>query len=714
MTEITAKINMFEHFIKQGFDATRLIPIIPPDAPISAGSLLFKRVGTNQDGRGKTPGVRGRDGLWHSFDWLSHKGGQGDTERWHSMGAGVGIKTGDGLVAIDADTLCEVNANIIRDIVADRIGALPIRIGNFPKTLYLCRVSAPYRYTRVDFGARRDNGSFEERVEILSNGKQFVASGVHPKTLKPYYWKGAECLYDNITEVTPDQLDQLMEELRTALPQSAPRVVKEGATTEAISQKSLTGDVKLVTKAVEAIPNTSEHFPTRESYRDFGYAIKAALPDNEDVARGLFLDWCARWVEGENDIGVAESDWGRMKPPFRRGASWLYEMAERLGGGSFSMADVWFDDTVDEYESLFPVSSAVAAAPGRFKLEDFDDAVASAFEGGSAPIIKGLLDQGSMSVLYGASHEGKTFVALDMAYHVAVGEPYSGMRVNRGLVVYVAAEGGRGAKRRLVALRDKFQPKDKPWLKLLGASVDFLRPEIDLNFFLADIKAIGVDVSLIVIDTLSRAIAGGDENSSTDMGAFVRNIDLVRSATGAHVMVVHHTGKDKAKGARGHSLLRAATDTEIEVDSGCITVTKQRDMDNNWSGSFTLEPRIVGVDYDGDPISSCTVKLEGVRSSTITDDKGSVSTTLTPMENSVMEALQSLIELQGSEKGASVDASIKALMQLKMSRAAALNHIKKLRAKGKLTALHRGFINLAPAQDPKIDDSAIDAQGLFW
>jgi hypothetical protein len=104
------------------------------------------------------------------------------------MGAGVGIKTGlqgDGtsLVAIDADTLNAEHAKTIRDIVDARLGRLPVRVGNHPKALYLCRVRGALPYQRIEFG--------DERVEVLSDGKQFVAEGIHPKTGKPYTWPRA-------------------------------------------------------------------------------------------------------------------------------------------------------------------------------------------------------------------------------------------------------------------------------------------------------------------------------------------------------------------------------------------------------------------------------------------------------------------------------------------------------------------------------------------
>jgi AAA domain len=101
-------------------------------------------------------------------------------------------------------------------------------------------------------------------------------------------------------------------------------------------------------------------------------------------------------------------------------------------------------------------------------------------------------------------------------------------------------------------------------------------------------------IEFLAVDTMSRALAGGDENSSKDMGAFVRNCDLIRSATGAHLCSLHHLGKDESRGARGHSLLKAALDTELTATRsgriGSLEVTKQRDGPNGIRWSFTIDP----------------------------------------------------------------------------------------------------------------------------
>jgi hypothetical protein len=119
---------------------------------------------------------------------------------------------------------------------------------------------------------------------------------------------------------------------------------------------------------------------------------------------------------------------------------------------------------------------------------------------------------------------------------------------------------------------------------------------------------------MIVVDTLSRAMAGGNENGPEDMTRFIGNLDVLRDLTGAHIMVVHHSGKDTAAGARGHSSLRAATDTEIELEVGdtglrIAKTTKQRDMEPKPPLGFTLAVHELGQDEDGDTVTTCTIEI---------------------------------------------------------------------------------------------------------
>lgn len=231
-------------------------------------------------------------------------------------------------------------------------------------------------------------------------------------------------------------------------------------------------------------------------------------------------------------------------------------------------------------------------------------------------LIKGWLDRGAASALYGPSNVGKTFLALDMGLHVAAGLRWHGVRVATACpVVYVAAEGGRGVRNRLEAVWC-----DKPDLaraavagqfRLLPVTLD-LCAKGDAPALIEALRSLPDMPGLIIIDTLARSLGAGDENSGQDMGAFIASVDRIRAATGAHVMVIHHSGKDGAKGARGHSSLRGAVDTEIELTRDGLTITaeakKQRDMPSGKTFSYTLRSVYLGDDQDGDAITSCVVE----------------------------------------------------------------------------------------------------------
>jgi hypothetical protein len=92
------------------------------------------------------------------------------------------------------------------------------------------------------------------------------------------------------------------------------------------------------------------------------------------------------------------------------------------------------------------------------------------------------------------------------------------------------------------------------------------------------------------------------------VGEFNTGVAALIEATGACVMIVHHSGKNKAAGARGSSALLAALDTELEIDSNQIIARKQRDVETGQPISFKLQPVTVGMDSDGEIMTSCVVE----------------------------------------------------------------------------------------------------------
>jgi len=239
----------------------------------------------------------------------------------------------------------------------------------------------------------------------------------------------------------------------------------------------------------------------------------------------------------------------------------------------------------------------------------------------TADFVQNLLTAGGASVVYGPSNTGKSFWVLELAASVATGRPFmDSLEVDQGAVIYFALEGIHGARNRIHALTSVGRLGAEPLLYLCFDPLSLLDQK-DVDRMIAKIKEVerlgGVPCKLVIIDTLARAMPGGDENQGKDMGKYVYGKDRIRAETGAHVLSVHHSGKNEDNGARGHSSLRAAMDTEIRVSrpSGglvsLVTVTKQRDLPAINPMAFSLETVELGMDRRGNAITSCVVNPEG-------------------------------------------------------------------------------------------------------
>lgn len=254
---------------------------------------------------------------------------------------------------------------------------------------------------------------------------------------------------------------------------------------------------------------------------------------------------------------------------------------------------------VPESGTIVPKKGIQAAA---YRLSEF----ANSEQKGPGYLIKGLLQRRTYAELFGAPGEGKTFVAFDIAYCVAAGKPWMGRKSHGGPVLYLAYEGIGGLVKRAQALRQKYGDADVP-LFIAGAAFN-LREQKGRHELRDTLSAIGEKPVLIVIDTLARALMGGDENSAQDVGAFNSAVAALIESTGACVMIIHHSGKNKNAGARGSSALLGAIDTELEVDGGQLVAKKQRDVETGDPIGFVLKPVLVGMDEDGDEVTSCVVE----------------------------------------------------------------------------------------------------------
>jgi hypothetical protein len=169
-------------------------------------------------------------------------------------------------------------------------------------------------------------------------------------------------------------------------------------------------------------------------------------------------------------------------------------------------------------------------------------------------------------------------------------------------VLYVALERRNLVERRAIAFRAATELADLPFA-IVGGPVDFRDPRSAVR--IAELARqveddTGEAVALIVIDTLSRALCGGDENSSKDMGAIVHATSVLQQRTSAHVMWVHHMPHDAGERMRGHGALLGAVDTTVHVarsgDLRTATIVKANDSEEGQSVAFTLESVVIGDD----------------------------------------------------------------------------------------------------------------------
>jgi hypothetical protein len=218
-------------------------------------------------------------------------------------------------------------------------------------------------------------------------------------------------------------------------------------------------------------------------------------------------------------------------------------------------------------------------------------------------LVRGFLGSGDASAFYGVPGCGKSVLVEDLALHVAGGREWHGREVKQGAVLYVALERRQLVERRAIAFRERHAIEDVPFA-LIGGVYDLRTPQAVAGII--DVcrqveMETGETVVLVVIDTISRALCGGDENSPKDMGAIVAATSRLQSETRAHILWVHHMPQDGAERLRGHGALLGAMDTTVHVeklsdDVRRASVVKANDSEEGESVSFSLESVTIGQD----------------------------------------------------------------------------------------------------------------------
>ena len=197
-----------------------------------------------------------------------------------------------------------------------------------------------------------------------------------------------------------------------------------------------------------------------------------------------------------------------------------------------------------------------ATLPPWGSMEDYRDLPPTEY------VVDGLIEHRGMSSVIGDPGVGKSAVVLDMAAHIVTGRPWHGRRTIQCPVAYIAGEGVRGAASRL-----------KAWERAHGEKLDrklFIVEEalriggaVENWAYIAE-QCVAHGVGLVIFDTLARMTTGLDENSAADMGKGIAAFNKLQNATGAGVLLVHHTARGATHG-RGSTAVRGAVDSEVLV-----------------------------------------------------------------------------------------------------------------------------------------------------
>lgn len=256
-------------------------------------------------------------------------------------------------------------------------------------------------------------------------------------------------------------------------------------------------------------------------------------------------------------------------------------------------------------------------------------------------LVEGLVPAVGLIAMIGPPSAGKTFLAIDLAVHVASGRDWLGHRTERGLVIYLGAEDSDGLRMRLVAARDHHQIDEDSRLAFLASDANLLCAQ-DAQSLIAMVaearETAQVPVSLIIIDTLNRTFGNGDENGA-DMAAYVRQLTELQNSFHCAVMVLHHPPKSAlGRTPRGHSSLPAACDTLLAVAGRKprrLIVEKQRNGPADTTICFEIRP------VNSPLPSTCVIAQTGAGSSTDTCRR------IGRDERVILEVLGELLDQEG-------------------------------------------------------------------
>jgi len=429
-------------------------------------------------------------------------------------------------------------------------------------------------------------GTLGPGVDLKANGYIVVEPSVHPSG-KQYGWEVSSSPLDG---VVPSPLPDWIRSLRVELQRPAVRVGE--VPVDPVQSRDAREALYLL--------DADDH----DQWVKAGMALHSTRWGHPAYAM-----WCA-WSQQSTKFDSTDQRkrWESFHSDGERGRAgitlaWVFAEAQRRGWANPAAR-------VDEVAAGVVKAPESAARVKLMSLRELDEASKQV-----RWAVKHVLPADSIGVMFGAPGTFKSFIALDMALHVAHGLPWLGKKTKQGAVIYIAAEGGTGLMRRVRAWH---QARNLAWDDI---PFHVVPSAVMLSSRASDVVEaaglVGIEPILVVADTKSQTDEG-EENSSTDTAHYFRELGVwFRELWACAILVIHHSGHSATERPRGSSAIVGNVDFMFGVfrDEKEMMATmvceRQKDGELFDPVPFSLTSHTVGHDEDGEAINSLSAARIG-------------------------------------------------------------------------------------------------------
>jgi hypothetical protein len=519
--------------------------------------------------------------------------------------ANIGVVCGGthNIIAVDIDVLSETVAEIIRAMTEDMLGTAPERIGAAPKTLFVYRCTTAISKIKTSI---YDIGGGDACVEVLAEGQQFVASGIHPNTGKSYRWPGDSLLDyspEALTAVTPGEIEQFVAACNLALADSGELKARSQTNNNIVhldtgkpnfdfQENDPTTSTAKLRAAMDFISNDDLHY---DDWARLAHAFKAAVgPGGID----LFHEFSAKSSKYE----AVETDrlWNSIETVTKIGAGSLFHLAAEQG---FDIAN-WDTERNFGPEDISDVQAINSNKTSYLSPDDDGSFTAASVRGPIAPrqwVLDGWFPARTVAMLFGAGGVGKTLMMQQLANCVAQGEPFMGIETMEMPVLSVMCEDdAEEVKRRQLNINewlgvDEFGegPEDLHLWPRVGDDNVLVtwpsggkdEPGAFYEQLCAKVAAVKGDADsvLVILDTAADMF-GGNENERRTVNTFIKTYlgSIVINYNATVILLAHPSlsGLSSGSGLSGSTAwensVRARAYLAREADSDDIRILSRK------------------------------------------------------------------------------------------------------------------------------------------